>query len=205
MVDKTTDNKLCLIGLYRSDYLAQYHARQMARLMQKSHVTLLPHLKSLMKEKILMSKTSGKNKVYSLNFENINAKLAILIAEAVETMKYLSETFIIKRIASDVFKLRLDGTIVLFGSYAKQNFKEGSDIDMLYIGDLMEREVQKIRDIGKVYGKAISIKKLSMTAFENGLRAKDNLIEEVIKAHIILHNHGPFIDALWRHYDEFRR
>ena len=205
MVDKTTDIKIGIISLYRMNYLAQYHARQMAKLMQKSHVTLLPHLKSLEKDGILGSKTNGKNKIYSLNFENINAKIAILIAEAVESMVYLDKVFIIKSITAEIAKLNLSGTFILFGSYAKQTFKEESDIDLFYFGDIMDEEQKKISNFGKIYGKNINIKKASKIAFENGLRAKDPLIEEVVRGHILLHNMEPFVNSLWRYCNEIRR
>ncbi|MFH1440114.1 MAG: hypothetical protein ABIG89_06095 [Candidatus Woesearchaeota archaeon] len=38
----------------------------MAKLTKKSHVTLLPHLKALEKDKILISKTVGKNKEFKI-------------------------------------------------------------------------------------------------------------------------------------------
>ena len=36
MVDKTTDNKNRIISLYRPNYLAQFHVREMAKLTKKS-------------------------------------------------------------------------------------------------------------------------------------------------------------------------
>jgi len=205
MVDKTTDNKLCILSIYKPNYLTQYHIRQMANLMKKSHVTLLPHLKALEKDAILTQKTIGKNKAYSLNLDNINAKIALLVAEAAESMAYLNKVFIIKSITAEIAKLNLSGTVILFGSYAKQTFKEESDIDLFYFGDIMDEEWKKISNFGKIYGKNINIKKASKIAFENGLRAKDPLIEEVVKSHILLHNMESFVNSLWRYYNEIRR
>jgi len=60
MVENTTNMQLRIISLFISDYLAGFHVREMGKLLKKSHVTLLPHLKILEKDKILTSKLIGK-------------------------------------------------------------------------------------------------------------------------------------------------
>ncbi|PIN87957.1 hypothetical protein COV12_01090 [Candidatus Woesearchaeota archaeon CG10_big_fil_rev_8_21_14_0_10_32_24] len=204
MVDKTTNNKIKIISLYKSDYLAQFHVREMAKLIKKSHVTLLPHLNVLGKDKILISKTVGKNKLYLLNFENIITKNHITFSEIVETTTFLEDIFLIKKITQEIFNLKLSGTIILFGSYAKRTFKDDSDIDLFYLGQISDKEIQDIKSIGKTYGKTINIKKSTLKNFELGLRKKDPLTIEIIKNHIILQNQEQFINALWRFYDERR-
>ena len=204
MVDKTTDNKLRILSLYRSNYLAKYHTREMAKLTKKSHVTLLPHLKALEKEKILLTKIIGKNKVYSLNLDNILAKNYLIICELVESILYQEQVFLIKKITTEISKHNLSGSLVSFGSYAKKTFKEDSDIDIFYLGELKEAEIIKIKAIGKTYGKTINLKTATSENFESGLRKKDALIMEIIKYHIILQNPDQFINALWRYYHEIR-
>jgi len=204
MVEKTTDIKLKIINLFRVNYLAQFHVREMAKLTKKSHVTLLPHLKDLEKDKILTHKTIGKNKVYSLNFENIITKYYLTISETTETTTFLGQIFLIKKITKEIFNLNLSGTIILFGSYAKRTFKEDSDIDLFYLGQITDKEIQEIKKIGKTYGKTINIKKSTLKNFEAGLRKKDPLIIEIIKNHIFLQNLEQFINALWRYCDERR-
>lgn len=204
MVDKTTDNKLRIISLYRSDYSAQYHIREMAKLTKKSHVTLLPHIKSLEKDKILIPKTVGKNKIYSLNLDNNIVMNYLLLSETVESITYLEEIFLLKRSAAEILKLDLGGAVILFGSYAKRTFKEDSDIDIFYIGKIEEREIQEIKKIGKVYGKTINVKKSTLNNFGLSLRKKDPLTIEIIKNHILLQNAELFVSALWRYYNEIR-
>ena len=204
MVDKTTDNKLRIIRLYRSNYLGQYHVREIAKLTKKSHVTLLPHLKALEKDKILIPKIVGKNKIYSLNLDSIITKNYLLLAETVEAILYLEEIFLIKKITAEIFNFKFDGTIVLFGSYAKRTFKEDSDTDLFYLGKIADKEIEEIKKIGKTYGKTINVKKSMIKNFEGGLRKKDPLIVEIIKNHVLLQNPEPFINALWRYYDEIR-
>lgn len=204
MVDKTTNNKLSIISLYRSNYLAQHHTREMAKLLRKSHVTLLPHLNALEKEKILIAKMVGKNKVYTLNLDNILTKNFIIISELVESIFYQEQVFLIKKINTEIFKFNLPGTLLLFGSYAKKTFKEDSDIDLFYLGELKETEIIKIKAIGKTYGKTINLKTATLPNFESGLRKKDALIMEILKYHVILNNPDTFINALWVYYHEIR-
>ena len=168
MVDKATDNKLKIIGLYHSNYLAQYHTREMAKLTKKSHVTLLPHLRALEKDKILIAKTIGKNKVYALNLDNILAKNYLIISELVESILFQEQVFLIKKITREISKLNLSGTLLLFGSYAKKSFKEDSDIDLFYLGELKEVDMTKIKAIGKTYGKTINLKTATSENFESG-------------------------------------
>jgi len=200
MVDKTTYNKLGIIRLYLSNYLGQHHVREIARLTKKSHVTLLPHLNDLEKGKILSAKKMGKNKVYSLNLDNILAKNYLIISELVEAINCLEQNFIIKKIAAEISKAGLTGAVILFGSYAKRTFKADSDIDIFYLGSIKEPDILKIKGIGRTYGKTISIKISTLNNFEQGLRKKDALAMEIVKYHLILNNPDLFINILWRHY-----
>ena len=204
MVDKTTDNKIRILSLYKSNYLAQYHTREMAKLVKKSHVTLLPHLKSLEKDKILIAKIIGKNKVYTLNLDNILTKNYLIISELAESILFQEQVFLIKKITAEISKFYLPGSIVLFGSYAKRTFKEDSDIDLFYLGELKETEMTKIKAIGKIYGKTINLKTANIGNFESGLRKKDALIMEILKYYIILQNADTFITALSRYYNEIK-
>ncbi|MBI1970447.1 hypothetical protein HYS47_01745, partial [Candidatus Woesearchaeota archaeon] len=102
MVEKTTNTKLGIISLFKSDYLAQFHVREMAQLIKKNHVTLLPHLKDLEKDRILIAKTVGKNKAYSLNFENIITKAYVTLSETVGAIVFFEQVFLIKKITKEI-------------------------------------------------------------------------------------------------------
>lgn len=201
MVEKATNNQLRILSLFRSNYTTQFHVREIAKLTNKSHVTLLPHLQALEKDKILVPKMVGKNKLYSLNLQNIAAKQHLLLAEVVESTTYFEEVFLIKKLTSEIFKLNLSGTIILFGSYAKRTFKEDSDIDIFYIGKISDSNVQKIKDFGRTYGKKINIKNSTIENFASGLRKRDALIAEILKNHLLLHNGELFVNVLWRYYN----
>jgi len=131
MVEKITSFEFSVLQLYRNKYDASFHVRAMAKLLDTSHVRLLPYLKRLEKNKILISRRVGKNKEYTLNPDNILAKEYLTIAEEVETIRYLNENFLIKKISENLLSLDARGTVVLFGSYAKGYATDISDIDLL--------------------------------------------------------------------------
>ncbi|MDD9953962.1 MAG: nucleotidyltransferase domain-containing protein [Candidatus Woesearchaeota archaeon] len=202
MVGKTTDLKLRILDLYRKNYLARFHIREMALYMKKSHVTLLPHLDALEKDNILTVKISGKNKEYTLNFDNILTKHTVLLTEIAAAIQYVERVFLIKKLLTELFELNLKGTVVLFGSYSKGTFTDESDIDLLYIGKLTKKQEAAIKNIGSIYGKKIDLKVTQK--FKQGIRKKDPLFKEIIKNHILLQRPDTFIDTLWRYYDEIR-
>jgi len=164
----------------------------------------LPHLKGLEKDKILISKNVGKNKVYSLNFDNILTKYYLITTDITTTTTFLDDVYLIKKITKEIFSIGLPGTVILFGSYAKKSFNSYSDIDLFYLGNLREKDVQEIKKIGEIYGKTINIKISSLKNFEKGIRKKDPLIIEIIKDYITLQNSELFVNMLWRHFNEKR-
>jgi len=204
MVDNITNIKLNIISLYKSNYLSSYHIREMAKLLEKSHVTLLPHINALEKDRILNLKKIGKNKICTLNLDNFLVKNYLILAETNESAIYQKDIFAIKKINTEISYLNLEGTIVLFGSYAKRTFTKNSDIDLFYLGKISDKEIQEVKNIGKQYGKTINIKKSTINYFYDGLRKKDSLIIEIIKNHILLQNGEQFINLLWRYYNEIR-
>lgn len=200
MVEKITNYEFAIVSLYRNDYSRGYHARAMAKLLKTSHVTLLPHLKRLERNKILIARRVGKNKEYSLNAENILTKDYITIAEKLEAINYLQKNFLIKKIIEQLLTLPLPGAVILFGSYAKNYATQASDIDMLYLGELSDSQKQEIRKIGRIYGKEINMKTATADNFLDGLKSGDALIKEIVQNHIAIQNAEQFINLCWRHY-----
>jgi predicted nucleotidyltransferase len=200
MEEKITNYEFAIITLYRSNYNSSFHARAMAKLLKTSHVTLLPHLRKLEKNRILISRRVGKNKEHLLNPDNILTKDYLTIAEKFETIRYLQKNFLLKKISEQLLTLNLTGSIILFGSYTKNYATEASDIDMFHLGKLTETQRQKIRKIGETYGKEINIKTATMENFVDGLKSGDPLTKEIVKEHMVLQNPDLFVNLLWRNY-----
>jgi len=197
---KITNYIFDILNLYRTDYTKSLHVRAIAKLLNTSHVTLLPHLKKLEKNKILLSRKVGKNKEYLLNHNNILTKDYLALSEKLEAIKYLQKNFLIKKVYQHLINVNVQGAVVLFGSYAKNYATETSDIDLFCLGKLSQNQIMEIKKIGKIYGKEISIKTSTIKNFNEGLITGDTLIKEIIKNHVILQNPDLIVNLLWRNY-----
>ncbi|HJX49880.1 hypothetical protein A3K73_04585 [Candidatus Pacearchaeota archaeon RBG_13_36_9] len=202
MVENINNIKLRLIGLFRSNYFNQFYIREMAKLIGKSHVSLLPHLKSFEKEKILISKDVGKSRVYSLNLENNQVREFLSLSEKKETIDLLNKEFLIKKLLDEFLNLNLNGCLVLFGSYVSSTHNKESDVDLLYIGEIKETEKKKIKQFGRTYNKEIHLTSMDLKQFKEQLSKQGALIKEIVRNHIILYNQDIFINEVWRHYYE---
>jgi len=202
MVENINNIKLGIISLFRSNYFNQFHIREMAKLIGKSHVGLLPHLKSFEKDKILISKSVGKSRIYSLNLENNQVREFLSLSEKKESLALLSKEFLIKKLYNEFLSLNLNGCLILFGSYASLTYRKESDIDLLYIGEIKESEKKKIKEFGKTYNKEIHLISMNLNQFKEQLSRQGALVKEAIKNHIILYNHDIFVNEVWRYYYE---
>jgi len=201
MVEKAT-SYLKILSLYRTDYEASFHIRAMAKLLDTSHVTILPHLKHLEQIKILQHEKVGRNKQYLLNKTNILTKYYLATTEQLTTINYLEKNFVIKKLAEHLNTVGTPNPLILFGSYAKNFATEESDIDLFSIGTLTKDQTNQIKKFETTFGKKINIKTATTENFNTGLRTGDILIKEIVKNHIILSNPDPFVTMLWRAYIE---
>ncbi len=204
MIDFITIPALDIIGLFRTDYLASFHVREMARLLGTSHVTLLPHLSSLEKAGLLISSERGRNRMYALNFRDISTKYALMMAESAEALRLIERVPLVKRMSEEFSAMRLAAGIALFGSYASGTFSERSDIDILAVGTLAAKEAKSIKHLGAIYGKRVDLKISSLANFDDGLRKGDPLIREIVANHALIHQQEIITDVLWEYYSEIR-
>ncbi len=202
MEEKSTTCTSEILALYRTDYSRSLHVREIARLLIGSHVTLIPYLKRLEEGRILVSAMVGRNKEYRLNPDNLIVLHQMAISERLVAVDYLGKHFLIKKVAELLLGLDLTGTLVLFGSFAKGNASDTSDLDLFYLGALSEKQKSRIREIGRTYGREINVKTATVESFRSGLRTGDNLVKEIVRNHIILQNPDLLVGLLWRHYVE---
>ncbi len=204
MVESINNMKIDIISLYKSDYLSQFHIRQMGKLIGKSHVSLLPYLKELEKSRVLISKEVGKSKVFSLNLDNNQVRELLSVAEKKKSLELLGKEIFIKKIYEEFVKLDLNGSLVLFGSYASKTHTEESDVDLLYLGDLKESDSKKIKELGKIYKKEIHFVSMDFKQFREQLSEQGALAKEVIGNHIVLYNQDLFVNEVLRYHERKR-
>ncbi len=118
----------------------------------KSKNNLSKNLKALTSIKILIKERKKSNTFYSINYLNT---LSIAILNLINKTKFEGIPFNIRKsILESIFSLK-PRMAVLFGSYAKGNYKKDSDIDLVFFDAL--KSTKKIKEISKNYGVQLNI------------------------------------------------
>ena len=185
------NKEMAIISLYTGDYNARFYLREIAKLANLPLKTCQDVLVNLEKEKILKSKTEGKNKYFSLNLDNINVKSELVKAEIYKTEllleKYSEFKTFLKAIDTNLI-------IILFGSFAKLKADKNSDVDLFIVTNKKEKLPYHLLP-HKIHENA-----LKEESFRKSLTEKEPLIKEIESNHIILNNHSSYVNIFWGHY-----
>ncbi len=107
---------------------------------------------------------------------------------------YRTQKFLEKypRIRTFVSSFESNAPVLVFGSFAKMSEDEGSDLDLLVVGEeempfhLVPREVHEVR--------------LSEGSLVEGLEKDEDLVKEIEGNHVLLNNHSFYVNTMWRYY-----
>lgn len=157
------------------------HLREISRILGESNSTIIRKTDFLVKSNILDFKKEGKNKVFFIK-KNLKAINYVYSAEIYKLNKTLEKYPYLSVIFEDVKKNFPKGMIILFGSYAKDNPKKQSDID-LYLETTNTNLKNKIQDIHSKL--SVKIGKFD----KNSL-----LIKEIIKNHVLIRGVEEFYE-----------
>ena len=183
---------LKILALFTTNYKTSRYLREIARETQVDVKAVSIQLNRLEKANI------RKNKEYSLNLSNYLTLYYLALAECFVTIEYLDNNFEVKKLVSETTG-NLGKTALLFGSFAKGNMTQESDIDILIIGD-SKPDLSVFKEMGSLLSREISIKYVSEKQFSDGLTNNDPLIAEVVDNHIILKGIDNLCNMLWRYY-----
>jgi predicted nucleotidyltransferase len=118
----------------------------------KSKNNLLSNLNLLVEHKILIKEENKLNTFYYLNYNN---SITISIIDLLDKIKFEKLPFNIKKSINQViFKLN-PKLVILFGSYAKNNYNIDSDIDLLFFDS--KKDYNAIKEISDIYGCKLNI------------------------------------------------
>jgi len=159
------------------------HIREIARIIKEPHSTVLRKINDLAKEGILDYEKEGKNKCYFIK-NNLNAKNYIYSAEIYKLSKLVGKHPELGIIFEDIKNIAKKGIIILFGSYAKGDYKKESDFD-IYIETLDSSIKGKIKEINSKIN--LKIGKFNLDSL---------LVKEIIKNHIILRGVEKFYEKI---------
>ena len=194
-INQTT---LRILGLYASDYKKSLHLREVARETKVDVKAVQLQLRKLEKINVLWSALKGRNKEYYLNLNNSITRYYMMLAETFASINYLASNFVIKKIIGEIGD-KTEGIIVLFGSFAREEATQESDVDIFV---LAERKLNEsgFSEVGSLIGREINVKSMNKKRFLKGLEDGDPLIREVVSSHIVLKGVDEFCDIMWRYY-----
>jgi predicted nucleotidyltransferase len=187
------NNELEIISLFRGNYKERFYLREISKISKISLKTCQNTLVKLEKNKILKSKTEGKNKYFSLNLENIKTKFYLQQAEIYQTDLFIEKYPQLKMFLKS---FKTTAPIIVFGSFAKFVATKNSDLDLLIISN---------KDL-KLSFYLLPFKphqiNMSEKTFLKAIEKQEDLIKEIEENHIILNNHSFYINIMWRYYDK---
>lgn len=180
---KTRINALTLLMFNQEK---DYHLREIARLIKVSPIYAAKELENLTKVNLVKKLKKGNLTLYSINKE-------------CRILSELRQIFIKTDYIGELIKKNLENKVryaFIYGSFAKGEEKERSDIDLFIIGGLSEDELIKIiQNLEKKIDREINYILWNERTFYN--RAKSHhLLKNIKKSKIIM---------LIGHENEFRR
>lgn len=120
-----------ILRLFYADRTASFHTREIIRKTKLNENSAFRFLNQMEKDKILVSKKDGNMKKYSIAKNDVTYSLLTHL----DILKFNSLPSIRKN-AIKLFLAKLKDQpvmVLLFGSTAKENYQENSDIDLLLI------------------------------------------------------------------------
>ncbi|MFH1065914.1 MAG: nucleotidyltransferase domain-containing protein [Nanoarchaeota archaeon] len=175
------------------DYEANLTGSEIAKRKKLNQKTVSTLLKELEKKAILKSITQGKNRLYSINLEDEgNIILFISSIEHMRALAFYNRHLLIKEVCMKILPF-CEGIVAVFGSYAKGNQKQSSDVDIFIAGTADIKEIDKL---GEIYKLDLSLKLYPLPLFKKSLQNKDPLTEELIKSHILLKGTQEFVSCV---------
>lgn len=185
------NRELEVTALYTGGYKARFYLRQISKLTKIPLKTCQNILAELEKNKILKSKTEGKNKYFNLNLDNIQTKLYLLQSEIRKTDIFLETYPPIKLFLKSI---NTNISIIVFGSFAKLKADKNSDLDLLIISEKEPKLSFHLLPY-KIHQVA-----LSENSFVKAVKEQETLIKEIEENHIILNNHSFYVNTMWEQY-----
>ncbi len=182
-----------VLALFTSGYAKQFYLREISKLTGIPLKTTQTLIKGLEEEAILKSFTSGKNKYFKLNLDNVKTKLCLLQSEVHRTVLFIEAYPLFKTFLKE---LRTGSLLVVFGSFATFEAGGDSDLDLLVVSRAKERFELPSHLVPYKLHKI----ELSEASFIKSLARQEALIKEIEEKHIILDNHSFYVNAMWNYY-----
>lgn len=186
MVEYITNMGVAIVEQF-TDYTQQsFNIAMLAKRLNKPHVSLLPHINSLVAHGIIRQEMRGRNRELSLSSSIVTKKM-LEIVENTKTIALFEKEPFFKKVIEQIKDI--PHAVVLFGSYAKNTHHSESDIDIAIFGKKTAALEKIFTHIEHILGKTIDVKYIS--------RVDSTLGVEILKNHIVLHNTLLFLQEVF--------
>ena len=154
---------------------AEYYTRQLAKLYKISVGTLHRELKRLSASGILKERKVGNIKLFSLNKQNP-------LYEEIKNIIYKTQG-VISFIRDAISGIKGIKVAFIYGSFAKGDERQDSDVDMFLVGDSIDEDklIQAINDVEKKLFKEINYTRYTESEYRKEKKKKNSFILEVIR------------------------
>lgn len=171
------------------------HLREISRIINLKESPLSRHLNILLKEKILTSEIDGNLKKFKI--KNKKQIFTIFDNQKFEDLPFIRKSsinFYIKQLKNKPI------LIILFGSTAKETFKDDSDIDIITVFNKKTNNDDAINYSEAQTGIKINEFQLTYNEFIKEIKMKqDNVIQSGIETGYPIYNHLFFYEVLNEH------
>jgi len=126
-----------IIGLLMTD---SNHVRGLAKQLKTNHVTVKNKLEELVDLNVVDFEKKGRNKVYYIK-DTIEARNYLYITELYKLNTTIKKYPVLRKIVHDIREIAEIKLAILYGSYAKGNATQHSDIDIF--AETTDRKIRK--------------------------------------------------------------
>jgi predicted nucleotidyltransferase len=178
MLSLKSDLVIKVLGYYFLNPKSRHYVRELAGLLKVDPGNLSKKMSELKKEGLFLMESEGKNRYFVLNekfpllqeYKNIyEEKFGVVesLKLAIKDIAGLNEAYI-------------------FGSYVKGNFEEGSDIDLLVIGNHDHLKISRALSVlEKRWHREINIVDFSKSEFTKKMKDKDFFLNNIFSGKTI--------------------
>ncbi|MEM2131603.1 MAG: nucleotidyltransferase domain-containing protein [Candidatus Woesearchaeota archaeon] len=184
-----SNEKLIILDIWRKNPFIDYSISEIMKLMKKNTKTwVFNKLKEISKLNLIEVRKKSNLNLYSLNLNNPKTFQILYYLDIINTINF-SQNKIINEIINNVPGFYV---LLVFGSYANNNFNKKSDIDICFLIE-NKSEINKIKpylkDIKLNYAIEIDEHFILFKEFIKMLIVdEENLAKQVVRKHILFYN-----------------
>jgi predicted nucleotidyltransferase len=162
-------------------------------------------IKKLAQLNVVSLQEQGKGQFIKINFANELSRSLLSAANYLKREEIFNKYHSLRIIAKE---FNFNAPLLIFGSYAKQKIRKGSDIDLCVFGLKQKEEKifkRKLKEIELIHNVEINCLFFRRKEFEDMLKTKShNVGKEILLNHFVLSNADLWYNFIAEVYDEIR-